>query len=454
MDTLVSAARVAEDLKALGAPKVLAIGAIRGIGDLPDPEVVTCLCLDVRAEGGLMEGLRFMESALENLPPAVTAHIEAFDPDQQAWVVRSIFSSDHPIAGRPVFGGRPEAWQCLEDKMIVDDLWDAASVPRAPRRLVGTTLDELKGAHNALNRGKGTVWVGDNHSGWHGGAQLLRWVRTADEMQEAQHFLAQYCEQIRVMPFLEGIPCSIHGWIFEDQIISLRPCEMLVFQMLESNTFSYAGSATSWSPLKPVGLQMKQAALRVGDHLRSTVDYRGSFTVDGVVTSDGFYPTELNPRFGGALGRMKGSLTSLPIYLLHLATAHGGPLDYRPDELERLIEAAVEKAPVVRAMQMLDGRFDIERRKFNVVKKQGYWRIAGEDEEAGAKVVVGDSATGTLIWMELKPHAIRRGESNAPELIELMAALSSLLNLDLKPMRAAVDAQRMNLSPFSDASCK
>ena len=43
-------------------------------------------------------------------------------------------TTDEPILGRPVVSGRPTAFVALEDKMLADDLWDAAGVPRAPYR--------------------------------------------------------------------------------------------------------------------------------------------------------------------------------------------------------------------------------------------------------------------------------------------------------------------------------
>jgi hypothetical protein len=41
---------------------------------------------------------------------------------------------------------------------------------------------------------------------------------------------------------------------------------------------------------------MRQAVRQIGEALRGEVEYRGFFTVDGVLTADGFRPTELNTR--------------------------------------------------------------------------------------------------------------------------------------------------------------
>ena len=36
------------------------------------------------------------------------------------------FSRASVLAGRPVYGARPATWGALEDKMIIDQLWDDA----------------------------------------------------------------------------------------------------------------------------------------------------------------------------------------------------------------------------------------------------------------------------------------------------------------------------------------
>ena len=54
--------------------------------------------------------------------------------------------------------------------------------------------------------------------------------------------------------------------------------------------------------------QMRAIARRAGERLRAEVDYRGAFTVDGVLTGDGFLPTELNPRNGAGLATMSREL--------------------------------------------------------------------------------------------------------------------------------------------------
>ena len=69
------------------------------------------------------------------------------------------------------------------------------------------------------------------------------------------------------------------------KIVVLRPVEMVTLR--RGRDFSYAGCATYWDPDPGIREQMRAIARRAGDRLREEVDFRGTFTVDGVVTSDG-----------------------------------------------------------------------------------------------------------------------------------------------------------------------
>ena len=174
----------------------------------------------------------------DDLPASAVEAIEAFDPEGTACVIRGMLAAANPVAGRPVYGGRRSNWLALEDKMIIDDFWDAAGVPRAPARIVDLE-DEglLREANAAIDQGLGTVWAGDNLSGLHGVASLVRRVSQPSEIEETRKFFAQRCARVRIMPFLDGIPCSIHGIVCPDAVVALRPCEMLVLRQRGSNRF-------------------------------------------------------------------------------------------------------------------------------------------------------------------------------------------------------------------------
>jgi hypothetical protein len=343
-DVLAGARAEVIALRDLGATGVFVIAGSRGTGPVPDVASV------VLGTGGatVMDSIREYERALGDLRPDVAAEVDRFDPQRVAAVVATPFSGHATVARRRVYGARQARWRALEDKITIDALWRDAGVPSAPSRIVAARPVELRAAAGALDRGSGTVWVADNRMGWHGGATALRWVRTAEHAAEAEAFLADRAHRVRVMPFLDGIPCSIHGAVFADVTIAFRPCEMIVLRRVGRSDLFYAGMASTWDPPPAQRDDLRGLARRVGDHVRRTVGYRGVFTVDGVMTRDGFRPTELNPRFGAAAGIL-ASAANIPLYLLHLAVVDRPDVDWRPERLERLIVDAADGSRAVRS---------------------------------------------------------------------------------------------------------
>jgi hypothetical protein len=442
---LVSAANEARLLHELGASRVLAIGASRGTGKVPDPDELLQLDLGLRGRD-MMTSIRKADALFSQLPEAATSAIEAFDPERIALVTAEIFGSGRPVAGRPVWGARPQNWQDLEDKMIVDELWDDAGVDRAPSRIVPASADTMLAAAEELDVGLGTVWVGDNREGWHGGATMLRWVRDQKDAAEASAFFAESCDRIRIMPFLEGIPCSIHGWVFPGCTIAFRPCEMLVFRVPGSTKLFYGGAATLWEPSSAVTHAMRSVAQRVGEHLRNEVSYRGAFTVDGVVSTHGFRPTELNPRFGAALGRMSSSLPDLPLLLLHLATIEEAPLDFRPRDLEKLILQATVQDPAVKAMQVIAGKFALELEEIEIVSDgSGEYRLAVEGEESHGRLRVGPASAGAVCFAILDAEYLEPRVSPAPQVLAAFRLADRVWGLELPDLRPAVDVEPARL---------
>jgi plasmid stabilization system protein ParE len=305
-----------EALQRLGATEVMAVAGSRGTGPLP---AVPSVVLGTTA-GTMMEGIRLAEAAMAQLPAEARQSIEAFDPGRRARVLRPIFGGLDDVADRPVFGARPEAWRRLEDKTLADGIWDAAGVPRLPSRVVEVRADALMAAATALDGGAGTVWAADNRLGFHGGAELTRWVVDGSDADEALDLFRASADRVRVMPFVEGRPCSIHGWVVDGRVLAFRPIEMVMLR--RGRRFQYAGCASYWDPPAGARAAMRQVARRVGAWLHEAVGYRGAFTVDGVLGRLGFVPTELNPRFGAGL-MVLGAHAGLPLYLLHCATVAG-----------------------------------------------------------------------------------------------------------------------------------
>ncbi|MEQ1504233.1 MAG: alpha/beta fold hydrolase, partial [Myxococcota bacterium] len=340
-DVLQGAVATVRRLREFGSSRCFVIAAREGTGAAPSPDDCEWRVLGLPPLP-MMEAIHASEAALRALPDEVQAAVDAFDPHHTLEVIGAIFSDGRPVAGRRFFGARPAAWRALEDKTVVDGVWDAAGVPRAPSEVVDVALAPLTAAAARLDRGHGSVWAGDARAGFHGGATYTCWVRSDRDAVRAHEHLAARCATARVMPFLEGIPCSVHGVVFPGHTVVLRPAELVTLRRAGSRTgFLYARAGTFWDP-PPAGREaMRTAARRVGEHLRATLAYRGAFTLDGVMTADGFLPTELNPRVGAALGMM---VPAFPFSFLHDALVEGIDGEWDPVALEAELLATADAA--------------------------------------------------------------------------------------------------------------
>ncbi len=430
MDVAQPAAKLAKRLLDLGAEDAMAIGACMGTGPLVALPEDRLIVMDVRAEG-TMGGIRAGEAALSNLPEAVRAQVDAWDPEGRARVLRPFYSAGEPVAGRRVWGARPARWQALEDKVVIDAFWDDAGIERAPYRVVSPA--EVPEAARSLDAGAGTVWAGDAREGFNGGASYTRWVRDGRDAERALDFLAPRCDRVRVMPFLDGLPCSIHGIVApgEEHILTLRPMEMLVLRGPEG--FVYSGGAGLWRPAAEDRQAMRRVARRVGEHLRSAFGYRGAYTVDGVLTERGFLPSELNPRFGAALTPYVDE--DIPLVLLVFAMVEGLRLDWRLEALEEcLLQRSEEPKDTWCGLPMA---MPVEEERTMEVVFDPLARPAREGEPPHAKVVLGPSSGGSYMRMGFLPDHTPVGPSLAPRVATLVELLRSRWGLPVGPLEPA-----------------
>src|SRR5687767_11503628 len=104
----------------------MVVAAVEGVGELPDVPVFY-----TRTSGPtMMAGLRAFDVSIGDPSADLTAAVDEFDPDCEALVQASPFSVLTEAIGRPVYGPRPSPQSGLEDKMVVDDIWDASGIPR------------------------------------------------------------------------------------------------------------------------------------------------------------------------------------------------------------------------------------------------------------------------------------------------------------------------------------
>ncbi len=293
---LAGATSTVAGLRALGCP-VLVVATTRGAGPVPDLDEVTVTSVVAPEVGSITDELRLMDRMARELPPDARAAVEAFDPDGRGlWWCGPFVTSDEPIDGRPVVFGRPAAYLALEDKMLADEVWVAAGVAHPAHALVEVDATALAAATTELAGPLGTVWSGDARDGFNGAGNYVRWVLDERDQAAALAFFGPRCDRVRVQPFLEGVPCSIHGFVLPDGTAALRPVEIATLRDVARRRFVYGGVGTTWDPPEHDRDAMRDVVRRVGAHLASAHGYRGAFGIDGVLTADGFLPTELNPR--------------------------------------------------------------------------------------------------------------------------------------------------------------
>jgi hypothetical protein len=340
----------------------LVVATAHGAGPKPDPG--DCVVVDVEPPptASVTEELRAHDHLARHLPEHAVAAIEEFDPERRGvWVGGPFVTSDEAILGRRVVSGRPAAFAALEDKLLAESVWEAAGIEHAPSAVVPVERDALATATNEVGSPMGAVWSGDTKEGFNGGGDYVRWVGLDDEWSadaaSALAFFLPRCDQVRVMPFLDGVPCSIHGLALPDGTAAFRPVEISILRNERTRTFRYGGLSTFWDPPTADREAMRDTVHRVGEHLRATYGYQGAFGIDGVLTADGFRPTELNSRASAGftqVTRLEHKLFSL----LHDALVIGEDPGVRVADVERLLpllESERNGRPVALAKDIVVG---------------------------------------------------------------------------------------------------
>src|SRR6266550_6271814 len=295
-----------------------------GTGPTPEGDDVEVLLHELPATPTATEQFRAEERLFADPPAALLGAIRDFSQGQEALVVAQPFSAVRAFGPFPVFGPRRAEWVALEDKTVGDALFDEAGVPHPPSLVVPVDAGALDDACARLDGGPGTVWAGDARDGFNGGAEYVRWVRDASSRRAALEFFGPRCDRVRVAPFLEGVPCSIHGFVTASGVAVLRPVELITLRVDDERGLRYAGAATYFDPAPIDREAMRAAARRLGACLGERVDFRGGFTIDGICSADGWTATECNPRGGAGLGYLGARAPELLAGLSQRVIAAGG----------------------------------------------------------------------------------------------------------------------------------
>jgi hypothetical protein len=425
-------------LEEAGARRPLVVASAIGAGPVPRPEQADVVLLDVPEATSLTEEVRQQDGVLRNLPDDVVRVVEAYDPEGTAVWLTTPFIGTGPVLGREVVCGRPDAWFALEDKLVVDDIWDAVGAPRAASCAVPVDLDALRRASSELDRGDGAVWAGDAREGFNGGGDFVRWVVTDADAAAAHDFFSRHCDRVRVMPFLDGVPCSIHGLVMATGTAVFRPVELAILRGRDRRLV-YGGLGTTWDPPEEDRAQMRDLARRTGERLRDQVGYRGAFGIDGILTVDGFRPTELNSRMSAGIGSLARVVDPSLFNLLQFNLLAGRDPGVPVEALEGWAVPAMDRARFAKATAMVARR--VVREPEDIAVAWDGATLVRSSEPTGWSVSAGPNAAGTYCRLNTPgevPDATRVADLN----VALMRFLDAELDAGIGEVTAAPDVRR------------
>jgi hypothetical protein len=426
-----------ELLRRAGASRPLVLAAGQGAGPGPSEDDAQVVMMERGDYPTITEELRDQDRLARDLPAGVRAAVDAYDPDREAVWLLGPFVVNEPVLGRPVYGGRPAAWLALEDKLLAEDVWRAVDAPHATAAVVPVDAAALADASARLDEGAGVVWAGDARDGFNGGGEFTRWVVTEEDRAAALGFFVPRCDRVRVMPFLDGPPCSIHGTVLPDGTAAYRPVELAILRGT-GRRFVYGGRGTTWDPRPEDRDHMRDLVRRTGEHLRERVGYRGSFGIDGVMTADGFRPTELNTRMSAGLTTLASALEPGLLSLLELSCLAGRDPGVTVAELEAWALPAMDGQRVTHVTAMSHERV-VEQTVEVPVCWDGLALRREETLSPDAVVMAGPSAVGT--FCRLTGDLLGTGDRVGPLNAALLRFLDAELGTGFGPVEVAPDVR-------------
>ncbi len=436
---LAPSTRRVQVLTDLGAARCFIVATGIGTGPLPDPSAAEWIVVEVEAPDMISE-LRAIEAIVTDPPADVVAAVERFDPDRNALVLLASVGSSAMLGNRPGFGARPASWVALEDKTVCDRLFDDAGVARPLSRVVPASFAALRIAADALDRGAGTVWSGDARDGFNGGGQFVRWVHGDDDGRQAAEFFGANCDRVRVAPFVDGISCSVHGFVTDDGVAAFRPVELVNLRRDGGDRLQYAGCATFWDPAPDDREAMRDFARRLGAHLKETVAYRGWFTLDGIVGADGFVATECNPRPGAGIGYLGAALPEFPTDVIQYLAVAGEAPWLRAAEMEVTLLEAADRVRWGGGWTPITKRIEATSIERLVVDDAGF-RLAADGEKTHATLSLGPGALGGFMRFEFKAKRTPIGPSIGPRIAAAFAYADAVHGAGIGPVTPAEPAR-------------
>jgi hypothetical protein len=415
----------------LGATGVFAVGLGRGTGQPPSESLDGYVSFDVRADS-VVDQFDQHRRILGDPPERLRRTLDEFDPDCEARVLGSAFIGVAEIAGREVYGRQPAELARWEDKLRAEEVWDAAGLVREPAVVVPLDAGMVRDAVDEMDAGSGAVVAAD---GWHGAAERTRWITHADQVAGVVSEWSGVAEQVRVMPFIEGVPCSIHAVVFPDDVFAFFPVELFVLRRAGTTDLVYSGTGATWKPAPADREYMRSIAGAVGRVLREMVGYRGGVTIDGVMGRDGFCPTELNTRLGSGFAHAGGALPDMPWGAVQRALREGVEMPVPEVEVLDEIERRLAASRPVRGIRYGSWRRTHSTTTFGLDSVDGTTTVVDDAESAPGMARVGPHAMGTMIFVQ--PPGSEMGTRAAPAVADALRAVDRRLGFGLGPLEAA-----------------
>lgn len=426
-------------LAELGAANPFLLAGNKGTTKARVPNDAEVCTLELRG-ATIVETARRFERLLQDLPQSLVKRINHWDPNMEARSVGVTLGEFTQVAGREKYGRRKSDWTNLEDKTTIDRFWDYVGTERAQSKVVSLHRSNLEEIANDLDVGLGTVWAADNSAGVHGGSTGLRWLESSQTATELVDEMSDFAENVRVAPFLEGIPMSIHGVVLANQVAVFRPVELITLRYVERNQFLWAGCSTSYDPHELDRLEMRRIAREVGIALRDSVGYRGPFSIDGILTESGFLPTELNPRLSGGFGALTRGIPGLPLAPLCWAAMEEEPLNYRPALLEQAILESADTNRVTGGHVVTTRRFE-QLVEIKLVRDGEEFREALPGENPIAWLTCGPSPVGGIIFLQMAGSSERNGMLIAPEMVRVLRYCDHQFNTGFGQLNCAKEVR-------------
>ncbi len=287
------------------------------------------------------------ERWLRNPSDDFEAWLDGVDPERQLEFVGNGYVDVPQVFGRPVRGWRRPGWTVAEDKTLVDSVLADCGI-RTPPHIVGPVSDNTMLAEAyGLDRGSGVVLAYDTSQGAWGGTQGIKWIPSAmGGLEDSLRVASSITSSVRVAEFVKGTPCSVIGTVLRDRVIVFDPIELVTLRDTVEGRLMCCGSVTNWSTDVTVVEDVREAAHRVGTHLAKFMRFRGMFSLDGLLSDEGFLATEINPRRSGGLG----ILEAFPAFRERLFSRAAqdevrGIFDLEAQVLEAAIRLLVQERP-------------------------------------------------------------------------------------------------------------